>query len=205
MPLTGRAVRCPKTLADEAKAVDLALLRAKGFFKGGDGILWNSSWTTRGEPSGVVSYWREDDHGKPRFLWFCYNVQKHGGEWRPLEYPVSIVPTRCHFGGVRHWFICPLTVNGRACGRRCRSLYLAGDAERFGCRECLRLSYATRRNHRNRFWELCHKHDAYVERANLKYRKPRGRKAKERRRGKLAVTERAASYGEAALERMIWW
>ena len=203
MPLTGRAVRCRKGLAEDAKAVDVAVLRAKGFFKLGAEMVWTSSWTSRGEPAGAVNFWREDAHGEPVFLWFSYNVQKDGGEWRPLKYPVGIVSTRCHFGGLRHWFICPLSVDGRACGRRCRFLYLAGSAERFGCRDCQRLTYESRRNHRNMFWEVYHKHDDYVERAYRKYKRARGRKAKERRARLLAIAERGASYGDALIARML--
>lgn len=168
-------------------------------------MLWTSSWTSRGEPSGAVNYWREDDQGEPLFLWFSYNVQKDGGDWRPVKYPVGIVSTRCHFGGLRHWFICPLSDDGRACGRRCRLLYLAGSAERFGCRDCQRLTYESRRNHRNKFWEVCDKHDDYVERAHLKYKPARGRKARERRARLLAIAERAASYGDAVIAQMMRW
>ena len=203
MPLTGRAVRCRKGLAEDAKAIDVAVLRAKGFFKLGVEMRWTSSWTSRGEPAGAVNYWREDDHGEPLFLWFSYNVQKDGGDWRPVKYPVGIASTRCHFGGLRHWFICPLTVNGRACGRRCRFLYLAGSAECFGCRECQRLTYESRRSHRDRFWEVYHKHEDYVERAYLKYKPSRGKKAKERRARMLAIAEQRASYGAALIARLL--
>ena len=76
----------------------------------------------------------------PLGLAFRYNAQQKDSAWHSVNYNVPIMQTRCHFGGVRHWFVCPLVVNGRPCGRVCRCLYLAGMAEYFGCRECHRLT-----------------------------------------------------------------
>ena len=85
------------------------------------------------------------------------------------------------------------------------NLYLAGSAERFGCRECQRLTYESRRNHRNKFWEVYHKHEDYVERAYRKYKRARGRKAKERRARLLSIAERRACFGDALIARMLRW
>jgi len=200
MPLTGRAVYSRKALAENAKAIDMTFLRAKGFFDCTAGTNWTSSWTRRGEPWGTVSYWREDCHGEPFLFWLSYNFRKEGDDWHPLKYAVEMESTRCHFGGVRHWFICPLVLNGRPCRRRCRALYL-GASEYFGCRECQRLTYQSRRNHRDKFWELCGKHDHYLEKAYSKYRTPRGRKAKARRCRMLALADHRRLYGEVWLAR----
>ncbi|MBY0460486.1 MAG: hypothetical protein K2V38_24490 [Gemmataceae bacterium] len=56
-----------------------------------------------------------------------------------FDYPVRLVTTSCHLGGVRWWFVCPLTANGAACRRRVRKLYLSGRY--FGCRHCHQLAY----------------------------------------------------------------
>lgn len=202
MPLTGRAVRCRKALAESAKAIDMTFLRKKGFFTVAAGSNWTSSWTSRGEPSGTVSYWREDYLGEPIFLWFSYNVRKDGEEWRPVKYGIEIDSTQCQFGGQRYWFVCPLVVNGVACGRRCRALYLGGS-DYFGCRECQRLTYESRRKHRDKFWELWGKHDAYMERTNTKYKPPRGRKAKGRRRRLSANAQQAMRYGDMMFARLL--
>jgi hypothetical protein len=50
----------------------------------------------------------------------------------------STVP---RFGGLRWWFVCPLAVNGRDCGRRVGKLYLPDGARYFGCRRCHDLVY----------------------------------------------------------------
>lgn len=56
------------------------------------------------------------------------------------SYDVRLVSELCHFGGKRYWFICPLTTNGRYCGRRCAMLY---GSRYFGCRKCHDLAYST--------------------------------------------------------------
>ena len=42
-------------------------------------------------------------------------------------------------------------------------------------RDCQRLTYESRRHHRDKFWEVLEQED-YVERAYLKYKPARGRK-----------------------------
>jgi hypothetical protein len=87
------------------------------------------------EPSSSVSYILTvgDGSGTLRLL---YRV---GEPAVSLDYPVRLVTTGCHLGGVRWWLICPLSSNGVACGRRVRKLYLRGRY--FGCRDCHDLTY----------------------------------------------------------------
>lgn len=58
-----------------------------------------------------------------------------------FDYPVRLVTTPCHLGGVRWWFVCPLARGGVACGRRVRKLYL--QDRYFGCRHCYGLVYSS--------------------------------------------------------------
>ena len=58
-----------------------------------------------------------------------------------VDYKVPIVTAPCNFGGYRYWFICPLTANGRYCGRRVGKLYLAPGSRYFACRHCHDLTY----------------------------------------------------------------
>ena len=62
-----------------------------------------------------------------------------------LDYRVQLQTTRPYFGGLRWWFTCPLVVNGRACRRRVRKLYLKGSY--FGCRICHDLTYRSAQEH----------------------------------------------------------
>ena len=65
-----------------------------------------------------------------------------------LDYTVWLQTTRPYFGGLRWWFTCPLVVNGVACRRRVRKLYLKGKY--FGCRICYDLTYESVQKHDKR-------------------------------------------------------
>ncbi len=71
------------------------------------------------------------------------------GEKVKHSYSIRVERTPCHYGGVRHWFLCP------RCGRRARILYLANGARPadcvFGCRICLGLTYHKRQTGRFMF------------------------------------------------------
>jgi hypothetical protein len=58
---------------------------------------------------------------------------------------IELVSTVPNYGGLRWWFLCPAWVQGRACLRRVRKLYLVPGAGMFACRCCCRLSYTSQR------------------------------------------------------------
>jgi hypothetical protein len=60
-----------------------------------------------------------------------------------IDYRIRLVTTRPRFGGLRWWFLCPLGVNGRTCGRRVGKLYLPPGGRYFGCRHCYDLTYTS--------------------------------------------------------------
>ena len=68
-----------------------------------------------------------------------YNYRKDGDEWEALDYPVKLLTTPCHYGGVRYWFSCP----AMGCGKRIVLLYL-GDRY-FACLKCYQLAYRSQR------------------------------------------------------------
>ena len=53
---------------------------------------------------------------------------------KAYNYEIALSKTPCHYGGYRHWFICP------HCGKRVGVLYCAGL---FVCRHCIGANYAT--------------------------------------------------------------
>jgi hypothetical protein len=55
------------------------------------------------------------------------------------DYTVALTGTPCRFGGLRWWFICPIT--GRLAGK----LYLPNGARRFASRHAYGLAYASQR------------------------------------------------------------
>ena len=65
-----------------------------------------------------------------------------------LVQKVQLTTTSCNFGGVRYWFICPLSINGIYCGRRIGKLYCAPGTNYYGCRHCYNLSYESRNESR---------------------------------------------------------
>jgi len=54
---------------------------------------------------------------------------------------ISLTATPCHYGGVRHWFLCPAVVDGVLCENRVGMLYLPPGGKIFGCRHCYGLTY----------------------------------------------------------------
>ena len=54
---------------------------------------------------------------------------------------ISLTTTPCHYGGVRHWFLCPAAVDGVLCENRVGMLYLPPAGKIFACRHCYGLTY----------------------------------------------------------------
>jgi len=78
-------------------------------------------------------------------------TDRNTDEKTDYDYKISLTATPCNFGGVRYWFICPLSVNGVYCGRRTGTLYLASGGRYFGCRHCYNLSYERLKDNMNSF------------------------------------------------------
>ena len=57
-----------------------------------------------------------------------------------MNYEIQLESTPCRYGGKRYWFTCPLSKNGRYCGRRVGVIYCLGKW--FGCRHCGNIAYA---------------------------------------------------------------
>jgi hypothetical protein len=96
------------------------------------GASFGRSWSCGGEPAGSISVTVGTDQLRMRYTWTPYDEEP-----RHLDYPVAIVRTPCHYGGMRPWFRCP-----RCQSRRAVLYGIAGDG-RFGCRYCMRLAYSS--------------------------------------------------------------
>lgn len=72
---------------------------------------------------------------------YLANIREDTADGEPLEYPVRLSRTPCHFGGTRTWLHCPAA----GCGRRVRVLY---GGRLFVCRQCARLAYPSTREDR---------------------------------------------------------
>ena len=87
-------------------------------------------------------------------LRLSYTVTNSVDETRDVDYRIALDTTPCNFGGQRYWFICPLTVNGRDCGRRVGKIYLPPNGIYFGCRHCYNLTYRSCKEHNSRVSRL---------------------------------------------------
>lgn len=139
--------------ADGLKKISVFFLRKHDYFCGWKPgtITWTNGFT---ENKSSVDIAVSTTAGE-RYLKLKYTQTAYDGERKDFDYKVWLTDTRCHFGGKRYWFICPLSVNGNYCGRRVAVLYLGGGY--FGCRHCYNLTYESRNESRGAKFELLFK------------------------------------------------
>lgn len=108
--------------------VDVRKLKRWGLLL--DGAIGSIWWSRDGRETGRIGIRMSGN-----YLRFDYRWRRSGEtDWIAARREVGIQTTSCHFGGVRHWFVC-------ACNRRCAIVYVSGP--NVGCRECLDLAYAS--------------------------------------------------------------
>lgn len=132
-----RAYVSKKIIADHLKKIGVWLLQKKGWASGvaRRSIRWKNRFSNeiyvlkltilRGECGGYVNF-------------RCFRNDE-----KKMDYWIRLVTTPCNFGGERLWFICPLTVDDRACKRRVGMLYECNSF--WGCRHCFNLTYKSKR------------------------------------------------------------
>ena len=120
-----------KSTTDDYRVLDVRRLAREGMLQPGRSGIWN--WIRRGKTVASISF--RADRGQ---ITLEYRRRSNGEEWVNEKYPVRLEWTRCHLGGSRPWFICPVA----GCGRRVAILYGGGI---FACRHCHRLAYASSR------------------------------------------------------------
>jgi len=131
-----------KQEADSLKKISIYWLRQQKLLKKDCWLSRNITWTSgfTSNKSSITIYTSLTNEGN--YIQLVYTQTDKEGNKRDFDYKVQLESTPCHYGGYRYWFICPLTVNGRYCGRRAATLYKAGDY--FGCRHCYNLTYNSR-------------------------------------------------------------
>lgn len=145
----GRYYWDKKDTVEDCRNVSISFLKRHGYFSEpcsmSGGISWKNCF---GEETGSISIFVSTLY-EDNYVRFYYTVtNRSSGEKTEYDYKVSLTTTPCNFGGVRYWFICPLSKNGVYCGRRVAKLYLAPGANYFGCRHCYNLSYQSRNESR---------------------------------------------------------
>jgi hypothetical protein len=139
----GRYYWDKKDTVDESTELSIYKLKEFGLLVGicSTTLTWTSSFS--GHKSSVGIYVNIID--EPIHIKLNYTVTDRGsGEKIDYDYKIQLTTTPCNLGGVRYWFICPLSKNGVYCGRRVGKLYHAPGVNYFGCRHCYDLSYESR-------------------------------------------------------------
>ena len=113
---------------DIDRLVRLGFIAPNHFRRGS--LVWKNVST--GEDSGSVGYLADTTEGDWGQFDLSYAL---GSERRRVECPIRLETSRPHFGGIRWWFVCPVS------GRRVRKLYLHIGCDYFASREALGLTY----------------------------------------------------------------
>ena len=141
----------PRLTVEECLRLSIVDLRRAGLFRGNFG-RWSSS------------RWSDADGKKIRAVVFRINdsivgltveIREDVGISLPTlqnspQQMIPIMTTRCHFGGVRRWFICPAVQNGVPCRRRATILYATSHERLFACRQCHNLTFESAQRHDSR-------------------------------------------------------
>jgi hypothetical protein len=128
-----------KNTVEDCRSVSIAFLKKNDYFGGcrSGGIVWKNYY---GEETSSISIFVSTMDGD-NYVRFQYTTtNRNTGEAVEYDYKVGLTTTPCRFGGVRYWFICPLS----GCERRVGKLYKASGGNYFGCRHCYDLSYESR-------------------------------------------------------------
>ena len=129
-----------RQVVEDAPRLDLAWLMAEGCLRPGLRTRGSLQWPLRqaGQPILALSY--EADLSDPAAAWMrmADAITGSSGTVRHEE-EVRIVTTAPHYGGRRHWFVCPIL------GSRARVLHRPLGARRFASRAAYRLDYRSQR------------------------------------------------------------
>jgi len=145
----GRYYFNKKDTVEDCRSVSISFLKKHDYLSENSCRSGRISWTNFYEEEtssiGIVVSTFEGE----KYVRFYYTVtNRSSGVKTDYDYKVSLNTTLCNFGGVRYWFICPLSRNGVYCGRRVAKLYKAPGGNYFGCQHCFDLSYESRNESR---------------------------------------------------------
>ncbi|OGN26035.1 MAG: hypothetical protein A2925_04885 [Candidatus Yanofskybacteria bacterium RIFCSPLOWO2_01_FULL_44_22] len=136
-----------KSIAEQSSAFSIFWLKRHGYLhkdysQMGGTITWTYGYSENKSSIGFSVM--RDNWGTPSERTYVRLNYTHTDYWSKeksdMNYEIQLESTPCRYGGKRYWFICPLTKNGRYCGRRVGVLYCLGKW--FGCRHCGEIAYA---------------------------------------------------------------
>ena len=107
-----------------------------------EGIHRSGRWVWRNARTGgqtaSIDYEVDTKDMSRPWIWLHYTfTEVH----ESVDYRIRLQTTQPRWGGLRWWFTCDLSINGRVCRRRVGKLYLPLGARYFGCRHCYDLTY----------------------------------------------------------------
>jgi len=145
----GRYYYDKKDTVEDCRSVSISFLKKHGYLSEpcsmSGSIVWKNYYGEETSSISIAVSTMYDDN----YVRFQYTTtNRNTGEKTEYDYKVQLTTTPCNFGGVRYWFICPLSKKGVYCGRRVAKLYKAPGANYFGCRHCYNLSYESRNESR---------------------------------------------------------
>jgi len=131
-----------KRIAESINSIRIFWLKKKGFLGGGYRV-GSLNWSCNGENRGSIGIAINLDNSSHNdYANLKYTHTDYWSEEKSeMDYNVSLESTPCNYGGRRYWFICPLSSNGRYCGRRVGVIYAVGKW--FGCRHCAYIAYSS--------------------------------------------------------------
>ena len=135
-----------RTTVEQCRSLDAGRWMREDILKAGVRHAGGWCWfrdAARTQRTADISY-EVNTSDAPPWLRLSYTFAASG---EAVDYRVPLVTTRPRFGGLRWWFVCPLVVGGRPCGRRAGKLYLPPGGRYFGCRRCHELTYESVQRH----------------------------------------------------------
>jgi hypothetical protein len=140
-----------KTDVEKCLQLDASRWRRDGIIRAGAVVSGTWRWTYHSGRRFAINYEVDtvDLSSASVRLWYSW-IRTATKQHESADYRVRLATTRPRFGGLRWWFVCPLVVNGRPCGRRVGKLYMPPDARYFGCRRCHDLTYRSAQEHDKR-------------------------------------------------------
>ena len=115
---------------DDLRSLDVRLLQREKTLQ--PGMLFQLSWPSRNGAPNAINVSVDTDCVVLR-----YQQSWQGGGFQSCVNSIELDWTRCHFGGRRAWWLCPL------CDKRVTILY--SGPSRYACRHCFSLDYRSQR------------------------------------------------------------
>lgn len=138
--LSGRTSGAP--IVEDALRLDMADLTKRELVRGGQRNRGTLLWTQDGKLIALAQYQSDLTDPVGGRLDFQYILPASGTAVVQRRAQFHLTTTRPRYGGLRWWFLCPLT------GRRVRVLYLPPGTAQFASRQAGRLGYRSQRQTR---------------------------------------------------------